>query len=121
VDLSLSESVVGSQLVVGVRGEVDLHSAAELRDRLMSSLAQTNSAVVVDLSQLDFIDSTGLGALVAGRNHAAETNSTFRLVCSSERLLKLFRITGLDTIFDIYPTLDAATVDGAHPRPDQGV
>jgi anti-sigma B factor antagonist len=113
VDLSLTETVVESQLVVAVRGEVDVHSAAQLRDQLISSLDSGNSSVIVDLSKLDFIDSTGLGALVAGRNHAAGISSSLRLVCSSERLLKLFRITGLDTVFDIYPTLPAATADGS--------
>lgn len=113
MDLSLTENLVGSQLVVGVRGEVDVHSAAQLRDQLFAALDAGNPTVIVDLSKLDFIDSTGLGALVAGRNHAAEVNATLRLVCASERLLKLFRITGLDTVFEIFPTLDTATAPGA--------
>jgi anti-sigma B factor antagonist len=68
--------------------------------------------VVVDLSWLSFIDSTGLGALVAGRNEAQQGGATLRLVCKSERMLKLFRITGLDAVFDIYATVPQAIAAG---------
>jgi anti-sigma B factor antagonist len=112
VDLSLTESVVGSQLVIGVRGEVDVHSAPQLRDRLLSAIDGGHESIIVDLSKLDFIDSTGLGALVAGRNHAADA-TTLRIVCSSERLLKLFRITGLHEVFAIYPSVVEATAAGS--------
>ena len=67
------------------------------------------SSVVVDLSWLTFIDSTGLGALVAARNEAKTTGAALRLVCKSDRVLKVFRITGLHSVFDIYPTLAVAT------------
>jgi anti-sigma B factor antagonist len=115
VDLSVNERTVDSQVVADVRGEVDVHSAAHLRDRLIGVLDSDTDSVVVDLTELGFIDSTGLGALVAARNHAEATGSTLRLVCSSERLLKLFRITGLHEVFAIYPNVDDAVRAGSRP------
>jgi anti-sigma B factor antagonist len=112
VDLSLTERTVDQHVVVEVHGEADVHTAPELRDRLISVLDSGHSSVVADLSWLSFIDSTGLGALVAARNHANATGASLRLVCSSERLLKVFRITGLDEVFEIHPTLAQATTAG---------
>ncbi|MGI8664556.1 MAG: STAS domain-containing protein [Jatrophihabitans sp.] len=109
MDLSLNERAVDPHLIVEVRGEVDVHSAPALRDRLFQVLDAGNRSVVVDLNLLSFIDSTGLGALVAARNHAKDAASSLLLVCKSERLLKLFRITGLHEVFDIYPTVAQAT------------
>jgi anti-sigma B factor antagonist len=108
MDLILNEREVDSHAVIEVRGEVDVHSAPQLRDRLIEVLDAGNSSVVVDLSWLQFIDSTGLGALVAALNHANSVGAKFRLVCKAERLLKVFRITGLDEVFQIQPTIEQA-------------
>jgi anti-sigma B factor antagonist len=108
MDLILNEREVDSHEVVEVRGEVDVHSAPQLRDRLIEVIDAGKSSVVVDLSWLQFIDSTGLGALVAAHNHANTAGAEFRLVCKVDRLLKVFRITGLDEVFRIYPTIEQA-------------
>jgi anti-sigma B factor antagonist len=112
VDLSLTESTIESQLVVAVHGDVDVHSAPHLRDRLIAAIDAGSTAVVVDLTDVAFIDSTGLGALVAARNHAEERQASLRLVCSSERLLKLFRITGLHEVFAIFDSVARAVAAG---------
>jgi anti-sigma B factor antagonist len=109
VDLSLTERTVDQHVIVEVHGEADVHTAPELRDRLIGVLDSGHPSVVVDLSWLSFIDSTGLGALVAARNHANAAGASLRLVCKSERLLKVFRITGLHEVFEIHPTLAQAT------------
>ena len=115
MDLGLSENIVDSQTVVEVRGDVDIHTAPQLRDRLIDVLTGGGKSVIVDLTSLTFMDSTGLGALVAARTHAEETNATLRIVCPSERLLKLFRITGLDRVFAIYASVPLAVAAGSLP------
>jgi anti-sigma B factor antagonist len=91
-----------------VSGEVDVHSAPALRDCLIELLESGSSRVIVDLTEVGFLDSTGLGALVAARTKAGETGASLLLVCPSERILKLFAITGLDGVFDIHATVEAA-------------
>jgi anti-sigma B factor antagonist len=112
VDLSVSESAIESWIVLEVKGEVDVHSAPELLKRVSKVLDSGNKSVVIDLNGLAFIDSTGLGALVAARNQSTEADATLRLVCNSERILKLFRITGLQDVFDIYPGVGEAVAAG---------
>jgi anti-sigma B factor antagonist len=108
MDLILNERAVDSHEIVEVRGEVDVHSAPQLKDRLTEVIDAGHASVIVDLSWLQFIDSTGLGALVAAYNHATAKNTSFRLVCKAERLLKVFRITGLHEVLDIRPTVEQA-------------
>jgi anti-anti-sigma factor len=69
VDLILTENTVDSVVIVEVRGEVDVQSAPQLHDRLTEVIDKGNKSVVVDLTRMAFIDSTGLGTLVAVLNH----------------------------------------------------
>jgi anti-sigma B factor antagonist len=106
VELSVSTRGDGIP-VVGVSGEVDVYAAPELRERLTEVLADGRS-VVVDLTEVGFLDSTGLGALVSARASATERGGSLPLVCTHERILKLFTITGLDGVFEIHGTVDEA-------------
>jgi anti-sigma B factor antagonist len=105
-----AETVVS---VVSVDGEVDVHSAPQLREGVTAQLASASSAVVVDLTKVGFLDSTGLGALVSARTAAGEKGVALPLVCTSARILKLFTITGLDGVFDIHESVDSAVASVA--------
>jgi anti-sigma B factor antagonist len=108
VDLSLNVRTVGVQPVLDVLGEVDVYSAPELRERLSELVNISEPSLVVNLSEVTFLDSTGIGTLVAGLNRAVQFGGTLTLVCDQERILKLFRITGLDTVFAIRPSVEEA-------------
>jgi anti-sigma B factor antagonist len=108
VELSLNVRTVGEQSVLDVVGEVDVYSAPELRERLSELLKASTPSLVVNLAEVSFLDSTGIGTLVAGLNRAVQFGGTLTLVCDHERILKLFRITGLDTVFSIRPSVDEA-------------
>jgi anti-sigma B factor antagonist len=105
VELSVSSD--GGVPIVAVSGEVDVYSAPALRDGL-ADLLQQGKSVVVDLSQVGFLDSTGLGALVAARTTASEHGAGLPLVCTHQRILKLFTITGLDGVFQIFDSVPDA-------------
>lgn len=104
MNLSLSTDDVDGHRIVSVRGEVDVYSAPTLRKALQDSMDNQHPSLLVDLSEIAFIDSTGLGVLVAGQNKASELGGKVNIVCDQERVLKLFRITGLDEVFGIYST-----------------
>ena len=108
MELSVERHTGDELPVVRVSGEVDVHSAPQLRDGLTAELDTAKRAVVVDLTHVGFLDSTGLGALVAVRTAAGERGIALPVVCTTERILKLFTITGLDGVFDIHPDVDAA-------------
>jgi anti-sigma B factor antagonist len=107
VELSVTRHGTSDVPVVAVDGEVDVYAAPALRDGL-TDLLKNGSSVVVDLSEVGFLDSTGLGALVAARTAASEQGAALPLVCTHQRILKLFTITGLDGVFRIYDTVDDA-------------
>lgn len=108
MELSVSRQSVDGVPVVAVSGEVDVYSAPALKESLTELLQAGVHSVVVDLSDVAFLDSTGLGALVEARSATTEAGGTLPLVCAQERILKLFAITGLDGVFSIHATLEDA-------------
>ncbi|MEV1287760.1 STAS domain-containing protein [Micromonospora sp. NPDC049679] len=116
MELSLTTRTVGEYTVLEVGGEVDVYTAPRLRERLIEVVEGGARKVVVDLGRVDFLDSTGLGVLVGALKRLRAGNGTFGLVCGKEPLLKIFRITALDQVFPIFPTVEAATtVDQVGP------
>ena len=116
MDLTLATRDVDGRTVVVVGGEIDVYTAPQLRERLISLVDGGARRVVVDLGRVEFLDSTGLGILVGALKRLRGAGGELFLVCGQERLLKIFRITGLDRVFSLYPTVEAATAgssDGA--------
>jgi anti-sigma B factor antagonist len=113
VDLSLNTRTQGEHTVLAVSGEVDVYTAPALRDRITDLLDAGQHLLIVDLGSVEFLDSTGLGVLVAGLNRAREVGGSLTLVCPQERVLKLFRITGLDEVFAVHNTVDEALASPA--------
>lgn len=107
MQLDVTPAGAGRAPVAVVAGEVDVSSAAALRDGLTELIA-TGTSVVVDLTGVAFLDSTGLGALVTARKTAEDHGVSLLLVCSADRILKLFTITGLDGVFTICQSVDEA-------------
>jgi anti-sigma B factor antagonist len=108
VDLSVSSSEQGSVTVVHVEGEIDVYTAPLLREVLDKQVAAGRTNLVVDLEKVTFMDSTGLGVLVGRLKLVRGQNGALRIVSAQERILKVFKITGLDKVFHIYPTVDEA-------------
>ena len=96
-------------VVLAVAGEVDVYTVPHLRKAFDEILADgTGRNVVVDMSQVSFMDSTGIGALVSARRRLAE-GAQLRLVTTQPNVVKLFALTGLTKVFPIFDTLAEAT------------
>lgn len=108
VDLDISTSSVADHTVVHVGGEIDVYTAPALRERLDEEIQHGHYALVVDLSDVTFMDSTGLGVLVGRLKQIRLHDGTMLLVCAHDRVLKVFAITGLDKVFEIFPSIDEA-------------
>jgi anti-sigma B factor antagonist len=111
VEITVSRTTAGNIPIVAISGEVDVYSAPALKDKVGELIAAGQNTLIIDLSNVAFLDSTGLGALVEARSTAAEGGGALPLVCDQERLLKLFTITGLDGVFAIHPSVTAAVAD----------
>ena len=108
MDLKLSHYDKGSIEVVDVEGEVDIYTAQRLRDLLIELVSENRYRIIVNLEKVEFLDSTGLGVLVGGRKRVRAHDGSLDLVCTQERILKIFRITGLTKVFSIHETVDQA-------------
>jgi len=108
MELSLERKTVSGRTVLAVVGEVDVYSAPTLRDRLADLIESGDPTVIVDLSGVGFLDSTGLGTLVASLKLAEQRGGQLPLVCADDRILRLFRITGLDSVFTIRASVESA-------------
>jgi anti-sigma B factor antagonist len=95
--------------VLSPRGEIDFATGPQLKQAIIEALVAGDVDLVVNLQDVDFIESTGLGALISGRRRAHALKGSLRLVCSEDQLLKIFRITGLDKVFAIFGSVEEAT------------
>ena len=109
MDLSISTRSEGIHTIVEVVGELDVHTAPRLREQLADLIAEGNHHLVVDLQGVDFLDSTALGVLVGGLRRVHPHDGSLQLVCTQERILKIFHITGLINVFSIHASVAEAT------------
>ena len=93
--------------VVTVSGEIDMVTVARLREQLFE-LAAGGGAIVADLDQVSFIDSTGLGVLVGTVKRAAAYGGSFQVVSAQPNFWRVFRMAGLDSAIPLTRTLAEA-------------
>lgn len=116
-EFSLSEEALdGDRHLVAVRGEIDLFTAPELKQRLTDSIESGKTRIVVDLSDTTFLDSTALGVLIGAVKRLRTRDGALVIVNTDQNIAKTFEITGLDQIFTIVRERDAAVAAlGAEP------
>ena len=108
MELSVTTSRQDDVSVVTVAGEIDVYTAPQLRAVLDEEIGGRHARLVVDLDEVSFLDSTGLGVLVGRLKLVRNQSGWLRIVCSNDRILRVFRITGLDKVFDIHDSLEEA-------------
>ncbi len=90
-------------------GEIDLATAAQLREAVLDLIQNGSRQVVVDLRGVEFMDSTGLGVLVGALKRLREQEGDLVLVCTEGPVLKILTLTGLDRVFPIHRDVAEAT------------
>ena len=94
--------------VVKTPDEVDIGNAGQLREALRAAAAAGRPAIVVDMSGTEFCDSTCLNVLVRALRQAEQDSTDLRLVIGGDALRRILTVTGVDSMFRIYETLDQA-------------
>ena len=107
MSLSVSTDEKNNATVVHVDGDLDVYTAPRLKEALEEAVTESGR-LVLDLSGVQFIDSTALGVLAGALQLSQSKDGDFRLVTGDPFLLKIFRITGFDGMFSIYPQLEDA-------------
>lgn len=99
--------------ILSVQGEVDLANAASLRTELTSAIQTGTRLIVVDLTDLRYIDSSGINVLLDTHRAFAKDGSAIVLVVGSSMIQRTFKIVGLEQLMPMYPTVETA-VEGFH-------
>jgi anti-sigma B factor antagonist len=109
MELGIDVRKVNSCSVIDVKGEIDVYTAPKLREQLIELVSEGSYDIVVNLEGVDFLDSTGLGVLVGALKRVKAHDGSLSLVCTQDKILKIFKITGLTKVFPIHTTLEEAT------------
>ena len=112
VDLLLLTREEGALTVVAPAGDIDAATVNQLRNHLAALTETGNTQLVLDLTNVSFIDSTGLGVLVAAHKRARVDGGFIRIVTAKPIVLQLFKITALDMLFQMHPTVEEALAAG---------
>ena len=112
MDLTLDRRAHGSWAVVEVTGELDLYTAPSFRESVLEAGDAEPAKVIVDFRGLGFIDSSGLGAIVACLKHLRERSGDLALVApEGSGLRRLMDLTGLDRVLTLYASIDEIPQD----------
>ena len=108
MDLKIEVEEKDGVVLLKLNGEVDVYTAPKLKSRLVDLVDQGKFKIIVDLEEVDFMDSSGLGVLVGGLKRVRSHDGSIALICTQENILKIFRITGLVKVFPIFENQDQA-------------
>lgn len=121
--LKVAENVHGDWTVLRMRGELDLVSSPAVRQSVHEAVADGRHDVVLDLSEVQFCDSSGVGVLIAARRLMRSCGGRLRLILPARgaeegsHVNRVICALGVRRLFDVYPDRCAAVDDGAHPLP----
>ena len=102
------EDVDENTRILDASGEIHVSTAPRFSERLNAAIADGKTALVLDFSHVEFIDSTGLSVLLNGLRRLTRRKGSLVLICTNPTVLRLFEITRLDTTFDIRATREEA-------------
>jgi anti-sigma B factor antagonist len=109
IDFAISDRQVDTDThIVAVTGEIDLFTAPEFKQRVMAPIAAGVERVIVDLTETTFLDSSSLGVLIAAHRRLKARRGRLVVACANESIVKTFRITGLDGVFRLVDSVEAA-------------
>jgi len=101
MNLAIDVLTEDKKFIVNLSGEIDAYTAPDLKEKLLPLTKHPNHVVEVNLEDVNYMDSTGLGVLISGLKSTKEYESHLKLVHPQEKVARLFKITGLDEVMDI--------------------
>ncbi|MGW0084071.1 STAS domain-containing protein [Streptomyces sp. NPDC003393] len=114
-NLMVSYDVVNGWTVVEVDGEVDAHTAPLIREAVIKLVDEGHRHFVLDLGFVSFMDSMGLGVIVAITKRVREHEGSLRIAAVSARTLRIFDLSGMRESYEIYPSAEEAVQSAPSP------
>jgi anti-sigma B factor antagonist len=90
--------------IIDLRGEVDAFTAPKLKQEIINQIEGGTTKLAVNLADVKYLDSTGLGVLIGGLKRTRDKSGELVLICPNVRIMRIFEITGLSRIFDMFQT-----------------
>ena len=118
MDLDLSTTQIGERGVVSVGGEIDLETASQLSSHALDALREVSPHLVLDLTGVTFMDSTGLKVLLTIQRQADLAGGSFAVVGASRSVHKILSLTGLDQTITLHESMDEITATSESGAPD---
>lgn len=109
MDIKIStKQLKDNRQVVEIQGEIDVYTSPKVKEAITALIEQGNYFLVINLEDVRYIDSTGLGVLIGALKRVREHEGNITLVCNNPQIKKIFNITGLVKIFGISKTEEEA-------------
>lgn len=115
MDLKITVRREGDIAVIDLAGEVDAYTSSRFREVMLEVIEGGTCRIVVSMLNVDYIDSSGLGALVGGLKRTSERSGKIVLVCDKPQVRKVFEITGLEKVFQIFASEEEAVKAASTP------
>ncbi len=107
MDFELGEIQMGDKMVISVSGDLDVVTAPRLRDRLIGAVEEGERELFVDLTPCQFVDSSGLSALVTGLKRIRSVGGELGLICPAGHVRRLLQVVALDQVFTVFDDREA--------------
>lgn len=101
-DLNIEVHRMGSVPIVDLSGDIDAYTCAKLREAILELLEKGELRIVISMTNVNYIDSSGLGTLVGGLRRVSERNGGLAISGASAQIQKVFGITGLNKVFSLF-------------------
>lgn len=109
MDIKVNTRVLNEKAqAVEVQGEIDVYTSPRVKETINELIEKGHYQLVINLEGVRYIDSTGLGVLIGALKKVREHNGRILLVCTNPQIKKIFNITGLVKIFEIFKDEDEA-------------
>ncbi len=106
IHLKVEIRVEGKYLVVSLRGELDVESSQEMKNEVRKQISSEAPNVVIDLTNVSYVDSSGLGTLIALQKDARFNGGSLSIVGASQQIRRVMKMTNLDKLFELYDNLN---------------
>ncbi|MEN6358055.1 MAG: STAS domain-containing protein [Armatimonadota bacterium] len=108
MDLQINVRKNGTTRIIELNGEVDAYTSARFREIMLELIDDGGIDLIINMCKVEYIDSSGLGALVGGLKRVSERDGKIMIVSDGPQIKKVFEITGLEKVFPIFDAEHAA-------------
>jgi anti-sigma B factor antagonist len=106
--MEIGEKFIGDIYIISLSGRMDTVSSKDVEARLDSAIEEKRPKMIIDLAEVDYISSVGLRVLLASLKKQKQNQGSLQLASLQPFVQNIFKITGLDKIFQIFPSEEAA-------------